>query len=263
MIRRTDDFNSFSSDALNKISKVVNKKEEKQMYGTYHSLNEARIVESELKVKGIESETYKVGNDFRIYTLNNVSIPLQDAEDSGQFKKLAWGRYSYQKEAAVGMFDFNFNDGSIWKVSQDENGNSVLIKEVDDENEDEVVRSNQLVTNMKTASNSDISLINDSNFKNVTSMFYGNQNDDFIELILSTQNKYQVFEKLSNKFNEVVNTKLSNCQINDEKESDELKKMIISSINEDIKKIDDMDVFLKSYIEDKISKAGQQRKYFS
>lgn len=264
MIRRTDDYSAFSNKDLNKIANVVKKAESKKLYDIYENADEAHVVAAELKIKGFHSDVYQVGGKFQVFASTPDSISLEQAEQSGQFKKLAWGRYSFQKESAIGMFDFNFNDGTIWKLSQDENGNQILIKEVEDDNEDEVVRNKQMNNNVKTAGVKKIaSYVSDNTFSKVAGIFYGPQNEDWIQLILSTDQKYSIMNKLNDKFDKVVNEKIANCQITDEDEIDEVKGLIMTALATDISSLESLDNFLNHYVQDKVEKAGSQRKYFS
>ncbi|MNC06193.1 hypothetical protein D3C75_536980 [compost metagenome] len=160
------------------------------------------------------------------------------------------------------MFDFNYNDGSIWKISQDENGNNVLVKEVDDEDEDSVVRAPSL-NNLKTASSSKLSIVSEKTFGKVASMFYGQQDENWIQLILSTDSRHSIIGKLNEKFESVVNEKLAECQISDSNEQDDVKNLIATALENEINSVESLNNFLKNYIQDKINKAGQQRKYFS
>lgn len=262
MIRRTDDYSALSDKELNKIANIVKKAESKKLYDTCEDINKANLIATELKVKGFKTEIFKVENKYQVFASAPDSVSLENAEKSGQFKKLAWGRYSFQKESAVGMFDFNFDDGSIWRVSQDDEGNQILIKEVDDENEEEVVRGVQNLNHVKTAGCDNLKYVSKNTMSKIASILYGPQNEDWIQLILSSDHQ-SILRKLDEKFDEFLNDKIANCKITNDDEIKEVKNLIFAALDSEISSTDNLDNFLNHYIQYKKDKIGSQRKYFS
>jgi hypothetical protein len=263
MIRRTNDFNYFSDDVLKKIAKVIENKENNKLYDVYDNEDKARLVKAELKVKGIHSTINKKGDKYEVIINKNESILLDEAEKSGQFKKIAWGRYSFQRESGIGMFNYDFNDGSIWRVSQDEHGNAILIKEVDDEDEDNVIRNSPSQTNVKVASSNKFSFVNKETMSRVASVMFGPQNEKWMNMILSSDSSYSIMEKLNLEFDNIVNQKIASLNITSDKDIKELKKLIFVALFEEIDSMEKLDSLCNEYIQYKIKEAGKQRKYFS
>lgn len=259
MIKRTNDFGSLSNNELNKIANAVKKAESKKLYDTYEDRNEAHIVKAELEIKGFKADVFASGNKYHVYATTPESVELTDAENSGQFKKLAWGRYCFQRESAIG--DFNFDDGSIWKLSQDENGNSILIKEVSDEDEDEVIRDG--VTKVANSVVKKALYANDSNITSLTKMLYGNDLDEnFVKDLLSSNAKQGVLDMLDQKFDTVVSNKLNTAGLVDQTVVGEIKDLISNSIGNQITDDETLENFITSYFDQKMDKVGSQRKYF-
>lgn len=259
MIKRTNDFSSFSDSELNKIANAVKKAESKQLYDTYGDRTEAHIVKAELEIKGFKADVFTSGNKYHVYATTPESIELEEAENSGQFKKLAWGRYCFQRESALG--DYNFDDGSIWKLSQDESGNSILIKEVSDEDEDEVVRGN--TTKLASSIIKKATYANDNNLNSVTQMLYGQQLDgNFVNDLLTSSAKQGVLDMLDQKFDKVVSEKLTSAGVEDQTVVEEVKNLISSSVGSQITDDETLENFITSYLDQKMDRVGSQRKYF-
>ncbi|MNT85873.1 hypothetical protein D3C72_2260920 [compost metagenome] len=106
-------------------------------------------------------------------------------------------------------------------------------------------------------------MVNEKTFGRVASMFYGPQNEGWMQLILSTDQNNLIKNKLNSKFNEVVNEKLASCGVVDEEEKDEVKSLIATALEKEIDSINSLEKFLSNYVQDKMNNAGQQRKYFS
>lgn len=259
MIKRTDDYNVFSDDVLNKIASAVKKSENRKLYDTYEDRNQAHIVKAELEIKGFQAEVFNSNGKYHVYSIVPDSVDLKTAEESGQFKKLAWGRYCFQRESAIG--DFNFDDGSIWKLSQDENGNSILIKEVSEEDDEEVVRGTKKTAGLiKEAS----AYTNDSNLKSIISMLYTQPFDEnFITDLMASSAKQTVFDMFDKKLDETVLEKIETIGVTDQSVVEELKNLISSSIGSQITNDETLENFISTYLDQKMDKVGSQRKYFS
>lgn len=259
MIKRTNDYNVFSDDELNKIANVVKKSENRKLYDIYDDRNKAHIVKDELQIKGFKADVFSSGGKYHVYASTPDSISLEKAESSGQFKKLAWGRYCFQRESAIGNFDFD--DGSIWKLSSDENGNPILIKEVMDEDEEEVVRNNTKTANLVKQATI---YTNDSNLNAITQMIYGQPlNSTFVTDLMASNAKQSVFDMLDGKIDTIVTSKLDSAGIEDQTVVDELKNLISSSLGSQITDDETLESFISTYLDQKMDKVGSQRKYFS
>lgn len=174
MIRRTSDFSLFSDKELSKIASAIQKAESKKLFDTFDNIENARIAKKELRVMGYDAEVYTVGNKHEVYMIMPEKISLREAENSGSFKKLAWGRYVFEKEASLEMHNYSFDDGSIWRVSNDEDGTPVLIKEVG-EDEEEIIRGNGSNNLSKAASiekKAGFDTINQNNYQNALKLLF-------------------------------------------------------------------------------------------
>lgn len=213
MIKRTDDFSLFSDDQLLKIAKVVEEKQSKRLFDTYDDEDKARITTKELKVQGYLTELYQAGEKWKVYIRTPETVSLKEAEQSGAFKKVAFGRYVFERSSSLEMHEYSFNHGSVWRVAADEHGNQVLVKECDDENEEEVIR--------KTASLQKIAesfaYVDAQNFNNVFKVIFNvtalNQvGTDFLnDLYNGTAANLQLYfiEKLNEDLDQYVNQVVS------------------------------------------------------
>lgn len=133
MITRVSSSNDMN---LDKVAKIVNEQENLKLFDTV-SDKQLGITVKELELQG-----YKVKVDIvkpnvnNVYIIKQKKLPIKEAKLSGNFKKLAWGKYQY----IVGKTNkFGFDEGSIWTVIKDEDGNEYLVKEISDD-EERIVR---------------------------------------------------------------------------------------------------------------------------
>lgn len=121
----------------------------------YHCFDDKTFAELEAKLN-IKNKTYdnqktaelhqaitggtidKINNTYIVTT--PTKIDFNKAMDNNLFKKVGWGEYLYAGFTGTQGFTdkYNFDDGSIWYVQTDEQGNEFLVKQVDDK--DELVR---------------------------------------------------------------------------------------------------------------------------
>lgn len=266
MIRRTDDYSVFSNDELNKLASVIKKAESKKLFNSFDNEKDAEIAKSELELQGFNAVIEKTANKYNVNTIKDEFVSLEEAEKSGQFKKLAWGRYCFQRESGVGdLFDYSFNDGSIWKLATDEEGNAVLIKEVDDEDEDEVVRNVQdNRQQMRTASKKDeVKYASDITIRNIAKILYDTDLTDSFLHEATPDVKNSLYKMFNSKFDSLVISKLQEQDITDEKEISEIKKLTATALTMDVNSKYTLSKFINSVIKERLEKIGQQRKYFN
>ncbi len=115
-----------------------------------------------------------------------VSIGYKEAMFSGMFKRIGWGEYLYNGRVDDFATKYNFDDGSIWRVEKDDEGNEFLVKEVD--------KDNNL---LRTASNE--VFINEDNCKATMNLLSINSKEELLTFILDDKNisKY-IYSKLNN-----------------------------------------------------------------
>jgi hypothetical protein len=258
VIRRVNDSDIFSNETLKKIAEVVEKKENIKLFDIVDSEAKANLIKKELKVQGYQVKIEKHGDKFKVFAIIPDKVKFQEAVESGAFKKLAWGRYSFQKEAGLGMFKYDFDEGTIWRVMTGEDGQDYLIKEVDDEMEDEVVRT-------KTASNDEI-MINDNNVKTVLKILYDNlDQNDFIRDVLSSSIKPQIYSMLNEKLVKVIDQNIdSNQFVKSPQYVADLKGVVKIAINES--KIDSkkqLENLVLKYTEELVAATGKIQKLFN
>lgn len=259
MIRRSDDCNIFSNDTLEKIAEVIDKKENKFMYDIVDSEQKAILSKKQLQIKGYEANIESYGDKFKITASITDKINLKDAEDSGAFKKLAWGRYCFERESSIGMFKYNFDDGSIWRVMTGENGEEYLVKEIDEENEDDVIR-------VKTANNKG-SIVNDDNVKIILAILYDineSENNELISDILDSNIKNDFYKVINAKFSDKVkNLIISNHYIQSPEYESDLNSIISTAINgKQIKTASQLENLIKKYTEQCIAVTGKVKTLF-
>lgn len=143
MITRVSNKNDIN---LDKVARIVNEQENLKLFDT--------VTDKQLNitVKELELQGYKVKVDIvkpnvnNIYIVKQKKIPIKEAKLSGNFKKLAWGKYQY----IIGSTNkFGFDEGSIWTVIKDDDGNEYLVKETSDDEEEKIIRCASLINNPK------------------------------------------------------------------------------------------------------------------
>lgn len=255
MIRRTEDCSIFSNKELNDLLNKIKEIDNRQLYKVCNSKEELEIAKKELKMQGYNYETTPINNEkTSIYSVMPDKIDLREAENCGQFKKLAWGRYCFQKVNSINGFEsYNYDDGSIWKTITDENGKQYLVKEVDDDNDDKIVR-NKIATLDKRANMMDF--VNEQNINNVISILYSNDNIanlDFFKDLLNSNIKMEVFKFIESKLEKIMMEKLQQQNIFDEKIKTKLIDFIKIEINNSlIMNKNSFDSEVSNFIEDNI-----------
>lgn len=226
MINRVGNVEIFSDSSFEQLANVLKEQEKKKLYKICSTESKAKIVESELRVNGFKCQIEKIGNNYNVYKVLPEMIELDKATQEGSFKKLAWGRYVYQRSASLGDFaDYNFDDGSIWRVMTDENGKEYLIKEVDDFNEDRIIRT-KTAGMEKTAA-----YTNDSNINNIIKIIYSSDiNQQFISDIIMSSAKQGLFTMLDDKIESLINERAQQKNIIDQSALSGLKEYISTNI---------------------------------
>ena len=183
MINRLNDFNCFDENDFLKLKMILNKEKTKIL-----NEKEAKLY------KDIKSNVNIQETVDGYQVIDNDKINFDEAMLSGLFKKVAWGEYAYNGRQDNFSSKYSFDDGSIWKVEKDENGNEFLIKEIDDN--DNLVR---------IASNEKI-IINNRNCENAINVLSIFQNkDEILNYIFNDKNiKKIVFEKINNDIKKYV-----------------------------------------------------------
>jgi hypothetical protein len=231
MIKRNDDFGFIDDSFFTKLAEVVKEQEEKKTVEITKDAKRAQIVSKQLAVLGYHTEIHETNGTYKVIAFPKKRLDFYEAMQSGQFKKVAWGMYSFNRQAneQLGFTKYDFDDGSIWKVVKGSDGKDYLVKEVDDKDENKVVRTKTKQSTPKVAS-----LENDvtkENVKDVIHLLYDNVNDNFIDdMLQSSANELlkMVEEKLKNTINASIQM---NKFISSPKFAKDIKKEIVNGIN--------------------------------
>ena len=231
MLKRNDDFGFVDDSFFTKLAKVVQEREEKKTVEITKDAKRAQIVSKQLAVLGYHTEIHENDGTYRVIAYPRKRLDYYEAMQSGQFKKIAWNMYSFNRQAneSLGFTKYDFDDGTIWKVVKGSDGKDYLVKEVDDEDETKVIRKKTEQTMPKVANlEKDVTK---ENVKDIIHLLYDNVNDDFIEDILnSSANELlkMVEEKLKNTINASIQM---NKFISSPKFANEIKREIVNGIN--------------------------------
>lgn len=78
-----------------------------------------------------------------------TNIKLAYNENKDKFKRVAWGEYVYAAYTGSNGYQekYAFDDGAIWYIETDEQGNQYIVKQVDDSDEIVRVASNNIFIN--------------------------------------------------------------------------------------------------------------------
>ena len=242
MINRINDFNCFDDSDFLKLKTILNKEKT-------NCLNKK---EAELH-KNIKNNVniQETINGYQV--VDNDKINFNEAMLSGLFKKVAWGEYLYNGRQDNFSSKYSFDDGSIWKVEKDENGNEYLIKEIDDDNNLVRVASDEKI------------IINNKNCENAINLLSIFQDkDEILNYILNDKNiKKLVFEKINNDIKNYVQEYISKNKYIESKDMLEDIMNIVGRLlnSNEIKTLSDLDKTIKT-ICDKTIKIESNYSFF-
>lgn len=229
MIKRFTDETTFSDDLFAKLEKVVSDENAEQTLQVSDSEEQIKQAELEAKIRGMNVTVEKVNDKYHLKTQKQERIKYREAMNSGRFKKLAWGRYCFQRQAnePLGFEKYDFDDGSIWRVMTGTDGKEYLVKDVQEDNENKVIRRNDKSV---TADNKNM-IVDEKNVKTLANILYDNMSDEFIGDMLRVA-KNDVLRTVNNKFNDFINDEVStNKFISSPTYLSELKTALIANIN--------------------------------
>ena len=258
MIRRVSDNDVLPDEQFEKIAETVSKKENTQLFDIVDK-DKAELVKKQLRIQGYDVKLEPVGEKVKVYAIIPDKVKFIDAMQSGSFKKLAWGRYCFQRESAIGMFKYDFDDGSIWKtVADPQTGEEYLIKEVNDQNEEDIVRN-------KVAANNQYQFVNDDNVNTIISMLYNETNSSIVKDIIADQNiKSSFYSMLNGKFEKTIEANVTNNHfISSPDYISDLKSIVKTALdNKQLNSSDNLDKLIMEYSNQVISKTGKMNKLF-
>ena len=169
-------------------------KDHKKLFSVVKDEQKAKELKEKLISQGYSAAIKPDGNVFHVLYSSKTSKIKVTAYSMSCFTPIGDNLYkSIQKVA--GVYDYDFDDGAIWRVEQFEDG-EYLVKEINSDDENDIIRS-------KTASSVNVPAINDDIFIQIMKMFYGQYTDEIIKDIIDN-------DILKKEFQKVVCKKLDN-----------------------------------------------------
>ena len=226
MISR-DNSNVFSEESFEKLASKINKINNRKLYKVCSTQEDVIESVKAIKLSGYNYEINNCGNKCSVYSIfPDDAIDLSEANKSGQFEKLAWGRYTFQKASAICDFQkYNFDDGSIWKVITGSDGKQYLAKEVEDDDEEKVIRTKTASLNKRASIN-----VDNNNASNICDMLFDTK-DNFFKEIMNSDSSQVVIAFLKNYLDKYIDDSLKNNGILDTQRIENAKKVIYDKMN--------------------------------
>lgn len=139
MIKRVAD-QIFDDSTFTRIAETM-KQNSKKLFSVVNSETEAQKVKNDLNVNGYQATYEKLGEYYNVYYSPSAPKFKVDEQVLKQFQEVGSNKYrAFEKTSVAGLFDYAFDEGSIWTIKIID-GEQFLVKEVDDENEDLVIRT--------------------------------------------------------------------------------------------------------------------------
>ncbi|MFW6015131.1 MAG: hypothetical protein ACOCRK_01685 [bacterium] len=257
MINRVNDYGSLNKE-FEKLADVIDKQEKIKTFDIVKTEKEAIKLKKQLKVQGYQCEIQPFGDKFKVIAIAPDKVNFKEAMETEGFKKLAWGRYSFERQSAIGMFKYDYDDGSIWRVMVGEDGQEYLIKEVDGENEEDIVRT-------KIAQENIDSIVNENTVKTVMAILYdSNNNEQFINDLFNSSAKKDVFNMLNKKLLKEINATIQqNHFIQSPEYVNDVKGAVKIAIKSNkLNSKEKLNKLIKNYTNEMINKSGKMEKIF-
>lgn len=226
MISR-DNSNVFSEESFEKLASKINKINNRKLYKVCSTQEDVIESVKAIKLSGYNYEINNCGNKCNVYSIfPDDAIDLNEANKSGQFEKLAWGRYTFQKASAICDFQkYNFDDGTIWKVITGSDGKQYLAKEVEDDDEEKVIRTKTASLNKRASIN-----VDNNNASNICDMLFDTK-DNFFKEIMNSDSSQVVIAFLKNYLDKYIDDSLKNNGILDMQRIENAKNVIYDKMN--------------------------------
>ena len=226
MISR-DNSNVFSEESFEKLASKINKINNRKLYKVCSTQEDVIESVKAIKLSGYNYEINNCGNKCNVYSIfPDDAIDLNEANKSGQFEKLAWGRYTFQKASAICDFQkYNFDDGTIWKVITGSDGKQYLAKEVEDDDEEKVIRTKTASLNKRASIN-----VDNNNASNICDMLFDTKDNFFKEIMNSDSSQVEI-AFLKNYLDKYIDDSLKNNGILDTQRIENAKKVIYDKMN--------------------------------
>ena len=189
MINRiADKFASISDECFEHLAEVLENKDNKKLFSIVNSEVKANDIKKQLIANGYNVSINKDKNMFKIFYSSSQPKIKVTASTMSCFNNIGGNLYkAFQKVA--GVYDYDFDDGSIWRIEKFDDG-EYLVKEINSDDENDVIRK-------KTASKN--KSMNDDIFKKIMKMFYGEHTDEIVEDAIKNKSLKNEFEHILNK----------------------------------------------------------------
>jgi hypothetical protein len=118
-------------------------------------------------------------------------------------------------------------------------------------------------TNTKVAANKRkrFEFVNANNLDSISKILYNSKINEDLKKDIIISNSRNLLKNMNDKFNKLVDDKVLEMGI-DERDTEELKSLILTALNEEINSKETLNVFLKTFKSDKFKKAGKLNKHF-
>ena len=170
------------------------KKDNKKLFSVVGSDAKANELKQKLASNGYAVSVEQNGNLFNVFYSSQTPKIKVTAGVMNCFSQIGENAYKALQKLA-GIYDYDFDDGSVWRIEKFEDG-EYLVKEINGDNENDVVR-------VKTAS-SDSKGLDEETFRKIMTMFYGNNLTEVIDDAIEN-------ESLRREFESVLSKKLDNA----------------------------------------------------
>jgi len=220
--RISDNYDSISDECFQHLAKTLENKDNKKLFSVVNSEAKAKEIKERLAKNGYNTSVSKNGNMFAVFYSSQQPKIKVTASVMENFSSIGGDLYKALTKVA-GVYDYDFDDGSIWRIEKFDDG-EYLVKEILSDDENDVVRIK------KTASKESM---NDDLFKRIMKMFYGEHTDKIISDALNNKSLKNEFENvLNNKIDKEIESALAaNKFIVSEKHINNLKAKLFKESN--------------------------------
>lgn len=224
MVRRYDDYSFLNDNDLEKIAAVVNN--QSKIVKITDDEKEAKLAQQQLRMQGYPAYIEQKNNTYQIITSPQTKILLKEALASKQFKKIAMNKYAFSTVAnnTLGFQQYNFDDGTIWRVLKSKDGKEYLVKELNDE-DNTIVRQpyNQIKSPVLASSNN-------KRIHKLCKILYDNPSDEFINDLVKYSTD-SLSKLVTAKLNNIIDSELHALNITSPMYTQQVKERIASAID--------------------------------
>lgn len=227
MIKKISDISCFDDEGFNRLANALKQKNGK-LFKTTNTEIEAKNIKDNLIHQGYQSNIKMENDHYNVYYSSNLQKVKCDDQTLKNFIQISENKYNaFNKKVLAGIYDYDFNDGSIWKVQNFEDG-QYLVKDVNDDNEEKVIRG-------KTASVDDKNIVNENNIKNCLSAFYDKSINEnlYNDILNDVDSKKAIVGMLNKKIIQYVSSVFKEHKLIESKNmNNTINKLLITALND-------------------------------